>query len=129
MINEPSIENNLTGVVLTKPWGALDSYFEPKYFCVKNNDQTLLPYVSFSNMDKNIDMLISRYKNRMGNVKPNNKGELAPSIAEFWFTNRIPSDENNKQSEWGSMNDVNKQDIINKITEYIKTYNSVTNVN
>jgi len=116
--------NNLSGVDLSRDWGIIKS-FEPVFYCMKSGGSTLLPYASFSSVDKNIDMLINRFKTRMSTVKPNSDGKLAPSIAEFWFVNRLPNSSDVEQANWMSMSQTDRDNIVSQVTDNIKLFNSV----
>ena len=116
--------NNLSGVDLSRDWGIIKS-FEPVFYCMKSGGSTLLPYASFSSVDKNIDMLINRFKTRMSTVKPNSDGKLAPSIAEFWFVNRLPNSSDVEQANWMSMSQTDREKIVSQVTYDIKLFNSV----
>jgi hypothetical protein len=123
-LSRPIGENNLGGVVLSKSWGgSLDSYFQPKYFCMKNGDSTLLPYAVFNNYDDSIDMLISRYKLRMSSVKPDSDGKLSPSITKFWIENREPNISKNVYSQ---MDPTSLKSIEDKVKKSIDLFNSVS---
>jgi len=119
-----SFENNFTGVDLSRDWGIIES-FEKTYYCMKSGGSTLLPYAVFSSIDKNIDMLISRYKKRMSFVKQNSSGQLSPSIAEFWFTNRLPSSENIDIAVWSSMSETDRNNIIGQVFDSINLFNTI----
>ena len=125
-LNQPIAQNNLSGVDLSKPWGGSDSFFEKKYFCMKNDGVTLLPYASFANISDNIDMMISRYNPRMTSVKPDSTGKLSTSIAEFWYDNRLPDDGKTQKSTWASLDETNQKSIISKVTTSIETFNTVS---
>jgi hypothetical protein len=70
-------------------------------------------------------MLINRFKNRMSTVKPNSDGKIAPSIAEFWFVNRLPNSSDVEQANWMSMSQTDRDNIVSKVTDNIKLFNSV----
>ena len=125
-LNQPIAQNNLSGVDLSKPWGGSDSFFEKKYFCMKNDGVTLLPYASFANISDNIDMMISRYNPRMTSVKPDSSGKLSSSIAEFWYDNRLPDDGKTQKSTWASLDETNQKSITSKVTSSINTFNTVS---
>ena len=126
-LNQPIAQNNLSGVDLSKSWGGSEAFFEGKYFCMKNDNSTLLPYASFENLNKNIDMLINRYKSRMVKVNPKvGVNNLATSISEFWYDNRLPSSSTIQSSTWSSLDDTTKNSIIDKVTKSIETFNTVS---
>jgi hypothetical protein len=116
--------NNYSGVDLSRDWGIINS-FEKSYYCMKNGGSTLLPYAVFSSADKNIDMLISRYEKRMGTVITNSSGQLSPSIAEFWFLNRLPKDDSVQIADWDAMSTTDRDNIIGKVESSINLFNSV----
>jgi len=121
--NGNGFSNNLSGVDLSRDWGPIDS-FEKSYYCMKRGGTTLLPYAVFSSVDKNIDMLISRYEKRMSKVIANSSGQLSPSIAEFWFLNRLPNDGSVQVTDWMSMSTTDRDNIIGKVESSINLFNS-----
>ena len=120
-----SYENNFTGVDLSRDWGIIES-FEKTYYCMKSGGSTLLPYAVFSSIDKNIDMLISRYGPRMSTVKPDTDGKLATPIAEFWFNNRLPDKANIEKVEWSKMGETDKTNIVNEVSASISLFNTIS---
>jgi hypothetical protein len=80
-----SYESNYTGVELTAKWGGdLKTYFDNKnYFCLKSDNGLTLPYAVFETSSKNIQMMVSRWKDRMVTVPDNS----AKSITKFWILN------------------------------------------
>jgi len=119
-----SYENDFSGVDLSRDWGIIDS-FESKYYCMKSGGSTLLPYAVFSSIDKNIDMLINRFKTRMSTVKPDNEGKIAPSIAEFWFKNRLPEKKDVETAEWSKVSETDQTNIINQVTSSITLFKTL----
>ena len=59
--NFKAYENNFSGVILSKTWMNLPTT-SSKYFCLKKDNLTLLPYATFDNINQNIDFLISYFK-------------------------------------------------------------------
>ena len=120
-----SYENNFTGVDLSRDWGIINS-FEKTYYCMRSGDSTLLPYAVFGSIDKNIDMLISRYGPRMSTVKPDTDGKLATPISEFWFNNRLPDNANIEKVEWSKMSETDKTNIVNEVSASISLFNTIS---
>ena len=111
-------ENNFSGVVLSKTWMNLPTTSN-KFFCLKRNELTLLPYATFDNMSQNIDFLLSRYKDRMGNVKTTN---LVPDLTKFWILNR----ENNiPETDYTSLESGEKSKLETKVKNSIDLFNSI----
>ncbi len=73
---------NFSGVKLNNAWNS-GAKFKTEYFCY-NDGKNNLPYAIFTSLEDNIDLLLNRWKLRMGDV-PDLKPE---TIAKFWFINK-----------------------------------------
>jgi len=116
--NFKAYENNFSGVILSKTWMNLPTT-SSKYFCLKKDNLTLLPYATFDNVNQNIDFLISRYNLRMSKI---DKKNLPSSLAKFWVLNRendIPETDYSKISA----NDLTR--LENKVSNSIKLFDSI----
>lgn len=73
---------NFSGVKLDNAWNS-GAKFKSEYYCY-NDSKNNLPYAIFNSLEDNIDLLLNRWKLRMGDVS-----DLTPeTIAKFWFINK-----------------------------------------
>jgi len=116
--NFKAYENNFSGVVLSKTWMNLPTT-SSKFFCLKRNESTLLPYAVFDNMSQNIDFLLSRYKDRMVNVKTTN---LIPDLTKFWVLNR----ENEiAETDYTNLSGTELSRLETKVKNSVDLFNSI----
>ena len=116
--NFKAYENNFSGVVLSKTWMNLPST-STQYFCLKKDNLTLLPYATFTNINQNIDFLVSRYKDRMRDVDTKN---LPSSLAKFWVLNRENSIPN---TDYTTLSTSDLSRLENKVANSIKLFDSI----
>ena len=116
--NFKAYENNFSGAVLSKTWMNLPSGSN-KFFCLKRNDSTLLPYAIFESMSQNVDFVFSRYKDRMDNIKKNN---LVSDLTKFWVLNReneIPT------TDYTDLSSTDKSSLETKVKNSIQLFDSI----
>ena len=82
-----SLGNNFGGISIskntqTKRWGTIETYFTNQYFCSQSN----VPYVIFDSVEKSVEFLNARFKDRVKNVDLTKE-----SITEFLILNNDTS--------------------------------------
>lgn len=113
------LENNYSGVDISKYWGDGNStaYFSNtrQFFCVKKGKK-VLPYVVFDNIDDNVGLFASRWRQRMGNISQ----PIPEDIAKFVTTNNKPNAL--PESTWDSLGKTDKDNIISKVKKSMDIY-------
>jgi hypothetical protein len=73
-----SQSNNYSSVDLLQDWGpSVEPFFTTKkYYCSDSNT----PYVTFDSLNQNVEFLISRYQNRVGNIATISSKDIAKFI-------------------------------------------------
>lgn len=120
--------NNYIGADISVDWGSAKEYFDPRklYFCNKreiktsftgNTNYEVLPYVVFESVEKNIELLFSRYRGRASLlINPKDKTQLA----QFIITNSKPNSP--KLNTWIALDENRKRSILNKVADAIGLY-------
>jgi hypothetical protein len=89
-------QHNYSGIDLLQNWGQSGvSYFENLYYCNSNN----IPYASFSDLPKHIEFLISRWKDRVGQLPAITAKDIAKFYTLYFSANAKNIDVYNKLSQ------------------------------
>ena len=119
------LENNFIGIDLNSNWGPNEVYFSEiqnnkpvgKYFCISRNER-IVPFPKFDSIDKNIEFLYSRWRERAGLISQ----VTAEEIAIFVNTNIKPSGAS--PSNWFAFDEKSRKEITAKVQTSIDVYNA-----
>jgi hypothetical protein len=100
-------------------WGpSINEFFTKKqYYC--GGDKEIKPYIIFDSLDQNINFLISRYENRIAQVKNNTTSEITKFI--ILYSDALIADDN----VYSTMNSTELSNMEFNVSQSIKVYNQV----
>jgi hypothetical protein len=110
--------NNYSSVDLLQDWGpSVEPFFTTKkYYCGNSNT----PYVTFDSLTQNVDFLISRYKDRVGNIKTIS----ATDITKFIILNGDAGISDS--SVYTTMNPTDIKTMESRVQESIQKFNPIS---
>jgi hypothetical protein len=113
---------NYSNTDLLQDWGPSISVFftTKKYYCSNSNT----PYVTFNSLNQNIDFLISRYKDRVGDIKSISATDIAKFLILYGNADIPKSD-----SVYTTMNPTDITTIENNVQNAINQYNPASGNN
>ena len=114
-----ALGNNFAGIDINQDWVTLIStYFtSKKYYCLKGQS-TLLPYVTFQDVNSQIEFLFAFYNKKINNVSlPNITPE---SVAKFWAENKDFASKSN--TYYSTLDSSVRIDIEAKVKESLNLF-------
>ena len=113
---------NYSNTDLLQDWGPSISVFftTKKYYCSNSNT----PYVTFNSLNQNIDFLISRYKDRVGDIKSISATDIAKFLILYGNADIPKSD-----SVYTTMNPTDITTIESNVQNAINKYNPASGNN